>query len=119
MPTYVPLFDVGASSEVTASAVSSLIPAPAPEIVMPAMKMFIVCAVEQTIFKNRQQIHPGHVYTKETNTCPMTIRAEPRRAIYLLPITSLRDPTKGHTAARERRFASTSQTQQSAPPRSA
>lgn len=34
--TYVPRFRVGASSEVTARAVSSLIPAPAPAIAIPA-----------------------------------------------------------------------------------
>ena len=36
MATYFPRFRVGASSDVTARAVSSLIPAPAPAIAMPA-----------------------------------------------------------------------------------
>lgn len=39
---YLPLFAVGASSDVTANAVNSLIPAPMPAKTMPPMKTFIV-----------------------------------------------------------------------------
>ena len=49
MATYLPRFRVGASSEVTARAVSSQIPAPQPEMVMPAMNWFISLAVPQMI----------------------------------------------------------------------
>ena len=42
MATYLPLFAVGASSLVAASAVSSLIPAPTPAKTMPPMKTFML-----------------------------------------------------------------------------
>jgi hypothetical protein len=63
------------------------------------MKVFMECAVEQTII-------------------PMTIREAPAKATYRRPIKSEIAPTNGHTAANARRFASTNQTHRSVPPRS-
>ena len=45
MATYLPRFRVGASSEVTARAVSSLMPAPAPAIAIPAAGFVFQCRV--------------------------------------------------------------------------
>ena len=115
MATYVPRFRVGASSEVTAKAVSSLMPAPAPAMAIPAamslsscswvlfgwkclpMKMFILCAVDATV-------------------TPTMIKVAPSMATYRRPMRSEREPTKGHTAARARRLARTNQVHLSVPP---
>ena len=82
--TYLPRLRVGASSEVTARAVSSAMPAPAPDSVMPAMNGFILLAVLETM-------------------TPMRIRPEPIRETYRRPIKSESDPTNGHTPAKEMR----------------
>lgn len=63
------------------------------------MKTFMFLAVEQTII-------------------PMTVSPAPERATYRRPIRSEIAPTKGHTAARASKFASTNQTHLSEPPRS-
>lgn len=115
MATYFPRFLVGASSDVTARAVSSLIPAPAPAIAMPAtivsgssgmhellvehlpMKMFMLCAVDATV-------------------TPTMIKTAPIMATYRRPIKSDREPTKGQTAASARRLARTNQVHLSVPP---
>jgi hypothetical protein len=49
---------VGAISEVAANAVNSLTPAPAPAIAIPAIKIFIVCAVLQTIIPRQMSEAP-------------------------------------------------------------
>ena len=115
MATYFPRFLVGASSEVTARAVSSLIPAPAPATAMPAttvselsrmhglsvdylpMKMFMLCAVDAIV-------------------TPTMIKIAPIIATYRRPIRSEREPTKGQTAASARRLARTNQVHLSVPP---
>lgn len=63
------------------------------------MKMFIECAVEQTII-------------------PRTINPAPNIAIYRLPKRSDKAPTNGHTAAKASRLARTNQVHLSAPPKS-
>ena len=115
--TYFPRFAVGANSEVAARAVSSLIPAPAPANAMPAekvsndgegicgfldipMKVFIVCAVEQTIM-------------------PRTMKLAPPIATYRRPNKSDSAPTNGQTAAKASKFARMNHTHLSVPPRSA
>ena len=97
--TYLPLCEVGAISEVAASAVNSLTPAPIPESAMPAMKVFIVCAVLATIM-------------------PKTRKVAPPRATYLLPKRSDSDPTKGQTDANASRLPRTNHVQRSKPPMS-
>lgn len=108
MATYLPRFRVGANSDVTASAVSSLMPAPTPARAIPPvvlsahltygevcqrllclqMKMFMVCAVLETIIPRIK------------NTAPVN-------ATYRRPIRSDNDPTNGQTAAKASRLAST------------
>lgn len=100
MATYLPRCEVGANSDVTASAVSSLMPAPTPEKTIPQMKMFMVCAVEQTIIPKMRKQAP--------------IMATQRR-----PTMSEIDPTNGQTAARDSRFARMNQIHRSTPPMSA
>lgn len=63
------------------------------------MKMFIECAVEQTII-------------------PMTIRPAPKMAMYLLPNKSDKAPTNGQTAAKASKLDNTNQVHLSAPPKS-
>jgi hypothetical protein len=100
MATYLPLWLVGASSDVTAKAVNSLMPAPTPENTMPQMKTFIVCAVEHTIMPRMRKHAP--------------IMATHRR-----PTISEMDPTNGQIAARDSRLARINQIQRSVPPMSA
>lgn len=56
------------------------------------MKVFIILAVDDTIM-------------------PRMTSREPKRATYLRPRRSERDPTKGHTPARASRFARMNQIQ--------
>jgi hypothetical protein len=78
--TYLPRWLVGASSDVAASAVSSLTPAPTPAKTMPQIKTFIVFAVEQMII-------------------PTTMNAAPPIATQRRPTMSEILPVKGHTQA--------------------
>ena len=107
--TYVPRFRVGASSEVTASAVSSLIPAPAPAIAIPAAQRIKL----ENVSGRRVNCSPMKMFmwwAVEATITPMMIKLDARIATYRRPRISERDPTNGQTAAKAKRYPSAWQT---------
>ena len=97
--THRPRFLTGASSDVTAKEVNSLIPAPTPAIAIPAMKVFMVWAVDVMML-------------------PMISRRAPVMATHRRPKRSDNEPTKGQVAPRANRLARTNHVHRSRPPSS-
>ena len=104
--TYFPRFRVGASSEVTASAVSSLIPAPTPAKVMPPSSVSLHPARKKK-GNARSQMNMFMLCAVDEITIPRTRKNAPVKATYRRPIKSEIDPTKGQIAASARRLART------------
>ena len=111
--TYLPRFEVGAISEVAASAVSSLMPAPTPASAIPAITWVRLLHVRSWDDTSRGEVYqsiPMKMFISfavELTIIPSIMKAAPMRATYLRPRRSEREPTNGHTPARARRLAKT------------
>jgi hypothetical protein len=107
--TYFPRLEVGASSDVAASAVSSLIPAPIPAIAMPPISS--VSCVMRAFQRNMLPINVFIVCAVELTAIPIMMKRPPINARYRRPMRSERDPTNGQTPASASKLASTNQIQ--------